>query len=201
MRYAILNRLSSDKLWRTNMFARTTLVSPDQNEKVSGPSPTRGLGKLVRYLAVLLLLGVLVGVVYAGFVATHTFTYPSTVAPIINKSYGIGFLANIGPAASLATCGSTPCFSVTGSSLVNVSVSSTLSGGSGVTLTLIQIIPLTQTCTATQPTITSGLLLVPLPGFPAVSITLSGGTDYNYCIYYTSSPSITAGIFSVNYAA
>ncbi len=168
----------------------------------SGSASTRPTGKYLRYLSAAVILAVLVGAVYAGFVATHTFTYPSTTASIVNRSYAIGFLANEGTPV-LTSCGVSPCFHVDGTAntTVVVSASSAISGGSGVTLTMIQVIPLTQSCSATQPTVTTGLTLIPLPGQAPAAINLKGQTDYNYCIYYTSSASIVTGTFSVNYSA
>ncbi len=146
------------------------------------------------------LVSVLFGAVYAGFVATHTFTFPSTTAAIVNKSYAVGFVANeLTPV--LTTCGSPTCFSVTSTTAVTVTASSSMSGGSGVTLTLIYVVPLTSSCSLTPPSVTTGLTVIPLPNQAPASITLSGTTDYAYCIYYTSGSSITAGILSINYVA
>ena len=147
----------------------------------------------------MLLFGVLVGAAYAGFVATHTFTYPSTVAGIVNRSYSIGFTANVVTPVN-TTCGTEPCFTVTASSPLTVSASSALTG-SGVTLTLIYARALTDPqCPATQPS-PSGLKVIPLPGLGTASITFSPSTDYDYCIYYTSAPSIITGILTINYSA
>jgi len=156
--------------------------------------------KFAKYVPLLFLVSVLVGAVYAGFVATHTFTFPSTTAAIVNKSYAVGFVANeLTPV--LTTCGAPTCFSVTSSSAVTVTASSSMTGGSGVTLTLIYVTPLTSSCSQTQPSNTTGLTIIPLPTQGPASITLSGSTDYAYCIYYTSTSSITAGILSINYSA
>ena len=158
-----------------------------------------GWRRYLRYAPLLFLVSVLVGAAYAGFVATHTFTFPSTTAAIVNKSYAVGFVANeMTPV--LTTCGSSTCFSVTSTSPVTVVASSTLTGGSGVTLTQIDVVPLTTSCSPTQPASTTGLV-IPLPGQSPSTITLSASTDYAYCIYYTSAPTITAGILSINYSA
>jgi hypothetical protein len=158
----------------------------------------RRMKRILRFVPIVLLFGVLVGAVYAGFVATHTFTYPSTVAGIVNKSYSINFVANeITPVNT--TCGADPCFSVTATSPLIVTASSALSG-SGVTLTLIYVRALTAPqCPANQPS-SNGLTLIPLPGQGTASITLNASTDYDYCIYYTSLPSINTGILTINYS-
>ena len=168
----------------------------DQASSASQP----GWRKYLRYAPLLFLVSVLIGAVYAGFVATHTFTFPSTNAAIINKSYAIGFTANE-QTPVLTTCGSPTCFSVTSTVAVTVTASSSMSGGQGVTLTLIHVVPLTTTCTQTQPSNTAGLVVIPLPGQTPAAITLSASTDYAYCIYYTSASSIQAGILSINYSA
>src|SRR5215831_15207413 len=165
----------------------------------SSDKPT-GLRRLVRFIPLLLLVSVLVVAVYGGFVATHTFTFPSTNAAIVNKSYAIGFVANeLTPV--LTTCGAATCFSVTSTTSVTVTASSTLSGGTGVTLQLIYVIPLTSSCSPSMPASTAGLTVIPLPTQAPASVILSGSTDYQYCIYYTSAASITAGILSINYSA
>ena len=178
-----------------------SMFSPDtvSDKHRDGTGEPRGLRRIIRYVPLLFLVSILVGAVYAGFVATHTFTFPSTNAAIVNKSYAVGFVANEGTPV-LTTCGATPCFSVTSTTPVTVTASSTLTGGSGVTLTLIYVIPLTTSCSATQPTSTSGLTVIPLPGQTPASVTLSASTDYAYCIYYTSAATITAGTLSVNYS-
>ncbi len=164
----------------------------------SAPEP--GWRRYLRYAPLLFLVSVLIGAVYAGFVATHTFTFPSTNAAIVNKSYAVGFVANeLTPV--LTTCGAATCFSVTSTGSVTVTASSTLTGGSGVTLTQIDVVPLTSSCSPAQPTSTIGLVVIPLPGQSPSTITLSGSTDYAYCIYYTSAPTISAGILSINYSA
>jgi len=187
--------------------------SPSANSSQPGSSSVErdrktaargGMKRLVRFLPIMLLVGVLVGAVYAGFVATHTFTYPSTVAGIVNKSYGLAFTANE-VNATLTTCGATPpssCFSVTTASSITVTASSSLSG-TGVTLLKIYVIPLTQyPCSPTPPTNTSGLIKIPLPTEAPISgITLNGLTDYDYCIYYTSAPSISTGVLTINYSS
>ena len=167
----------------------------DQASSASRP----GWRRYLRYAPLLFLVSVLIGAAYAGFVATHTFTFPSTTAAIVNKSYAVGFVANeLTPV--LTTCGAATCFSVTSPSPVTVTASSTLTGGSGVTLTQIDVVPLTTSCSPTQPASTTGLV-IPLPGQSPSAITLSASTDYAYCIYYTSAATITAGILSINYSA
>jgi hypothetical protein len=171
-------------------------LSLDQASSASRP----GWRRYVRYAPLLFLVSVLIGAAYAGFVATHTFTFPSTTAAIVNKSYAVGFVANeLTPV--LTTCGSPTCFSVTSTSPVTVTASSTMTGGSGVSLTLIYVVPLTTSCSPTQPANTTGLIVIPLPSQSPSAITLSASTDYAYCIYYTSASSITAGILSINYSA
>ena len=167
------------------------------NQTSSASQP--GRRRYLRYAPLLFLVSVLVGAAYAGFVATHTFTFPSTTAAIVNKSYAVGFVANeMTPV--LTTCGSSTCFSVTSTTPVTVIASSTLTGGSGVTLTQIDVVPLTTSCSPTQPTSSTGLVVIPLPGQSPSTIILSASTDYAYCIYYTSASSITAGILSINYS-
>ncbi len=157
--------------------------------------------RYLRYAPLLFLVSVLIGAVYAGFVATHTFTYPGTSAPITTKSCSITFLANLAT-PTLAECAGTGAdFSVAGSGPVPVTASSTLVSGTGITLTGIQAAPLSVPCAATPPTTGSGVVSIPLPGQAATLVTFTGGTDYNYCIYYTSLTSITAGSFSVTYFA
>ncbi len=175
---------------------RSTSSTRAKSQEAGGSS---GLRRFVRFLPLLFLVSILVATVYAGFVATHTFTFPGTTAAIVNKSYTIGFNANeVTPA--LATCGASPCFTVTSTTPVTVTASSTMSGGTGVTLGLIYVTPLTTPCSVTQPSSTAGLIVIPLPSAAPASVTLSATTDYAYCIYYTSSASITAGTLSINYS-
>ena len=158
-----------------------------------------GIDRLVRFIPITLLLGVLIGAVYAGFVATHTFNYPGTSAPITSKSCAVTFLANVA-SLTLATCGSTGAdFNVAGSGSVIATATTALQSGSGVTLTSIQAAPLSVPCAAIPPTTGTGVVTIPLPGASA-SVTFNGGTDYDYCIYYTSGVSITAGSFAVTYS-
>ncbi len=180
------------------MYERMSVSSRSGNEAAT---PGR-MKRLFRFVPILVLFGILVGAVYAGFVATHTFTYPSTVANIVNKPFAIAFLANE-LNTTLVTCGSSPCFYVQGTPGTNLSViASSAITGSGVTLKLIQIIPVAATCSATQPALnTPGLIRVPLPTESPVTITLSEENGYNYCIYYTSAPSIITGTLFVNYSA
>ncbi|SRR6266540_193865 len=186
------------------MAKMTVSVNPTQpnSSTVERDSEAAGHGlvkRLPRFIPIILLFGILVGAVYAGFVATHTFTYPSTVAGIVNKSYSIGFTANEITAAN-TTCGADPCFSVTATSPLTVVASSALTG-SGVTLTLIYVRALSDpACPAAQPS-PAGLKVIPLPGQGTASITLSPSTDYDYCIYYTSLPSIGTGVLTINYSA
>jgi hypothetical protein len=161
---------------------------------------SKRIGKII---LVGFIVAVVVGGVYAGYVATQTFNFGSASSPIANKSYSINFLANVNT-PTLIGCGvpaGTPCFTDTSATGVNVNVtaSSSVPSGSGVTLNLIQILALTGTCSSTMPTVLTGLIIVPLPGNPPATITLVGGTGYQYCIYYTSSPTVTNGAFSVTF--
>ncbi len=169
----------------------------------SGPensSASRAPRRLAKYLAALLIIGALIGAVYAGFVATHTFNYPGTSSPVTNKSVSVNFQANE-VSTALATCVVQPCFSVNPpAGPVTVMASSTALTGTGVNITFIYVVPLSSSCSPTQPS-PAGLQVIPIPGEPATPITLNGLTDYNYCIYYTSAATITAGSFTVNYSA
>ena len=156
--------------------------------------------RILRFIPIVLLLGVLVGAVYAGFVATHTFTFPGTTAGIVNKSYFIGFNANEQTPVN-TTCGSDPCFSVTSTVPLTVTASSSLSGGAGVTITLIYVRALSDPqCPTSQPS-PSGLLVIPNPGPGTSTISLAPLKDYDYCIYYTSAISVSPGTLSINYSA
>jgi hypothetical protein len=177
---------------------QSELLEQDQSSSVSKTS--KRLGKII---SVGFLLAIVIGGVYAGYVAMQTFNFTSASSPIANKAYTISFLANVGT-PTLIGCGvppATPCFTVTSATGVNVNVtaSSSVPSGSGVTLNLIQILPLTQTCSSTMPVVLTGLIIVPLPGNGTAKITLVGGTDYQYCIYYTSSATVSSGAFSVTF--
>ncbi len=183
------------------MSPRSKDSRTNASDNQTGPRSVKpiGLRRYVRYLPILFLVSVLVVAVYGAFIATHTFTFPSTTAAIVNKSYAIGFAANE-PTAVLTTCGTSPCFTVQTTTRTNVTASSTLTGGSGITLTLIYVIPLTSACSTSQPSSTSGLTVIPLPGQPPAMVSFAGSTEYDYCIYYTSASSIVAGTLSINYS-
>ena len=186
-------------------MSRGVLASrANKSDKQSDPEfgEGKGLRRYVRYLPILFLVSVLIVAVYGAFIATHTFTFPSTTAAIVNKSYAIGFVANE-PTPVLTTCGAvspSSCFTSASTTRTNVTASSTLTGGSGVTLTLIYVIPLTSACSPSQPSSTTGLTVIPLPGQPPAMVSFAGSTEYDYCIYYTSASSIVAGILSINYS-
>ena len=181
-----------------SIFLPDEADSPSDGDGYAGPGNLR---KLARYLPLLFLLSVLVVAVYAGFVATHTFNYPPASTPITTKSCTLNFIANLA-ATTLATCSNADSdFNVAGSGSVFVTASSALVGGSGITLVGIQAAPLSVPCAASPPTTGSGVVSIPLPGTSATSVSFTGGLVYDYCIYYTSSASITSGSFTVTYSA
>ena len=175
------------------------------------PSRHRGSRISRRILAALVVMAVMMVGVYAAFTSTHSFSFPSATAPIVTKTFSTSFKANVSPSSNETGCGEpagTNCFTVSGTTPATMTASSAWPASSGcvtatcfgVTLSLIYVTPATVTCLAKQPaSVTAPGVGIPLPGQAPASITLNGATDYNYCIYYTSTTTVGAGSFTVTF--
>jgi hypothetical protein len=153
----------------------------------------------LRTLVVISMVAVISGLVgnhvYANWSASHSFTYSSSSAPIANAGpFSPAFL--LSQTDQLASC---PACNFTPSATTSPLASYTVSGS--VTIVNLDIYPHTTGCPANDPgTTTTGGFRITTASTTIGPLTI--GTQYDYCLYYTSGATIASGgTLTVNYSA